>query len=42
MFSYKILDKTSIETLHKTFLDAFSDYQVKMEGVCLRNVHRCI
>ncbi|WP_315116232.1 GNAT family N-acetyltransferase [uncultured Clostridium sp.] len=31
MFSYKILGKTSIETLHKTFLDAFSDYQVKMD-----------
>lgn len=31
MFSYKILDKTSTETLHKTFLDAFSDYQVKMD-----------
>ncbi len=31
MFSYKILDKTSIETLHKTFSDAFSDYQVKMD-----------
>jgi len=31
MLSYKILDKTSTETLHKTFLDAFSDYQVKMD-----------
>ena len=31
MFSYKILDKTSIETLHKMFSDAFSDYQVKMD-----------
>lgn len=31
MFSYKILDRTSTETLHKIFLDAFSDYQVKMD-----------
>lgn len=31
MFSYEILDRTSTETLHKTFLDAFSDYQVKMD-----------
>ncbi|WZL72470.1 GNAT family N-acetyltransferase [Clostridiaceae bacterium 35-E11] len=31
MFSYKILDKTNTETLHKTFLDAFSDYQVKID-----------
>lgn len=31
MFSYKILDKTNLETLHKTFLDAFSDYQVKLD-----------
>lgn len=31
MFNYKILDETSTETLHKTFLDAFSDYQVKMD-----------
>lgn len=30
MFSYRLLDKTSIETLHKTFLDAFSDYQVNI------------
>ncbi|MCR2043038.1 GNAT family N-acetyltransferase [Anaerosalibacter massiliensis] len=31
MFIYKILDKTSTEILHKTFLDAFSDYQVKID-----------
>ncbi|AFS77588.1 acetyltransferase, GNAT family [Gottschalkia acidurici 9a] len=31
MFSYKILDKTSAEEIHKTFIDAFSDYQVKMD-----------
>lgn len=31
MFNYKILDKTSIEILHKAFLDAFSDYQVKID-----------
>ncbi|WP_371363742.1 hypothetical protein SRRS_46270 [Sporomusa rhizae] len=31
MLNYKILDKTSTETLHKTFLDAFSDYQVKID-----------
>lgn len=30
MYSYRILDKISIETLHKTFLDAFSDYQVNI------------
>lgn len=30
MFCYSILDNTSIETLYKTFLDAFSDYQVEM------------
>jgi len=31
MFSYKTLDNTSIEIIHKAFIDAFSDYQVKME-----------
>lgn len=31
MFNYKILGKTSIEILHKAFLDAFSDYQVKID-----------
>lgn len=31
MFNYKILDKASIEILHKAFLDAFSDYQVKID-----------
>ncbi|HHY26828.1 MAG TPA: GNAT family N-acetyltransferase [Desulfitobacterium dehalogenans] len=31
MFSYKILDKTSIEILHKAFVDAFSDYQVNLD-----------
>lgn len=30
MFCYRALDKISIETLHKTFLDAFSDYQVNI------------
>lgn len=31
MFSYKTLDKTSIEILHKAFVNAFSDYQVKID-----------
>lgn len=31
MLNYKMLDKTSTEILHKTFLDAFSDYQVKID-----------
>lgn len=31
MFNYKILDKTGIEILHKAFVDAFSDYQVKID-----------
>lgn len=31
MFSYKILNETSIEMLHETFVDAFSDYQVKID-----------
>jgi len=30
MFSYRALDNISIETLHKTFIDAFSDYQVNI------------
>ncbi|MCW6108917.1 GNAT family N-acetyltransferase [Clostridium sporogenes] len=31
MFSYDTLENIGIETLHKTFLNAFSDYQVKMD-----------
>lgn len=31
MFDYKTLDNTSIEIIHKAFIDAFSDYQVKIE-----------
>lgn len=31
MYSYKMLDKISMETLHEAFVDAFSDYQVKMD-----------
>jgi ribosomal protein S18 acetylase RimI-like enzyme len=31
MFNYKTLETTSIEIVHKTFLDAFSDYQVRMD-----------
>jgi len=31
MFRYKTLDNTNIEILHKVFVDAFSDYQVKMD-----------
>lgn len=31
VFVYKTLESISIETLHKTFLNAFSDYQVKLE-----------
>ncbi|WP_434301964.1 GNAT family N-acetyltransferase [Clostridium botulinum] len=31
MLEYKTLNKTSIETLHKAFLDAFSDYQIEMD-----------
>ncbi|HDK7176682.1 TPA: GNAT family N-acetyltransferase [Clostridium botulinum] len=31
MFSYDTLENISIETLHRTFLNAFSDYQVKMD-----------
>ncbi|MGN9164486.1 GNAT family N-acetyltransferase [Tissierellaceae bacterium HCP3S3_D8] len=31
MFSYKTLDETNIEILHKAFTDAFSDYQVNLD-----------
>lgn len=31
MLEYRTLNKTSIETLHKAFLDAFSDYQFEMD-----------
>ncbi|MBU5306362.1 GNAT family N-acetyltransferase [Clostridioides mangenotii] len=31
MLEYKTLNKTSIETLHRAFLDAFSDYQIEMD-----------
>lgn len=31
MFSYKTLENTNIEILHKAFLSAFSDYQVKVD-----------
>ncbi|MDF2884806.1 MAG: acetyltransferase, family [Clostridiaceae bacterium] len=31
MIKYKTLEKTDIEIMHKTFLKAFNDYQVKME-----------
>lgn len=31
MFNYKTLEDTNIETLHQTFVDAFSDYQVKID-----------
>lgn len=31
MINYKTLDNTDMTMLHQTFLDAFSDYQVKME-----------
>lgn len=31
MYSYKMLDKISMATLHEAFVDAFSDYQVKMD-----------
>lgn len=30
MFNYKTLENTKIEIVHSAFLDAFSDYQVKM------------
>lgn len=31
MFKYKTLEGTDIEIIHKAFVEAFSDYQVKME-----------
>ncbi|WP_425802356.1 GNAT family N-acetyltransferase [Desulfitobacterium sp. Sab5] len=31
MFIYNTLENTSIEELHRTFLEAFSDYQVKVD-----------
>lgn len=31
MFNYNTLENISIENLHSTFLEAFSDYQVKMD-----------
>lgn len=31
MFNYDTLESIGIETLHETFLNAFSDYQVKMD-----------
>lgn len=31
MYSYKLLDQISMATLHEAFVDAFSDYQVKMD-----------
>lgn len=31
MFNYKSLENINIEILHKTFIDAFSDYQVKID-----------
>lgn len=31
MLEYRTLNKTSIETLHKVFLNAFSDYKVEMD-----------
>lgn len=31
MFAYNTLESTSMEELHKTFLEAFSDYQVKLD-----------
>lgn len=31
MLMYNLLESTSIEKLHKTFLEAFSDYQVKLD-----------
>jgi len=31
MFDYKTLENTIMETLYKTFLNAFSDYQVKTD-----------
>lgn len=31
MFIYNTLESISIEKLYKTFLEAFSDYQVKLD-----------
>ena len=31
MYTYKTLENISIETIHKAFVEAFSDYQVKMD-----------
>lgn len=31
MFNYKTLENTNIEILHQTFVDAFSDYKVKID-----------
>ncbi len=31
MFNYKTLENTNIEILHETFVNAFSDYQVKID-----------
>jgi ribosomal protein S18 acetylase RimI-like enzyme len=31
MYLYKTLENTRIEVLHKAFVDAFSDYQIKMD-----------
>jgi ribosomal protein S18 acetylase RimI-like enzyme len=31
MFQYKTLENTSIEVLHEAFVDAFSDYQIKID-----------
>ncbi len=31
MFQYKTLESTTVEVLHKAFVDAFSDYQVKID-----------
>lgn len=36
MFIYKTLESISMEKLHKTFLEAFSDYQVKVDISLLR------
>lgn len=31
MLEYRTLNNINIETLHKTFIDAFSDYQVNLD-----------
>lgn len=31
MLTYKTLETTDVETLHKAFVEAFSDYQVKID-----------